>query len=167
MSFFIFFFIGTSVIRTQAQVRITAQISAEVIDALTATEKAQLNFGRFTPETIGGEVLVTPQGNRSSSGTVILVSGINNPASFYITGQPDETFSMSIPAGSVTITNLNNSKTMLVTDWTSEPSAGVGVGILRGGSEIVNIGATLRVGTANDNPAGIYRGNYAITFDYN
>jgi len=154
-------------ITIQAQVRITAQISAEVIDALTATEKTQLNFGRFSPETAGGEVLVTPQGNRSSGGTVILVSGINNPASFYITGQPDATFSMSIPAGPVTITNLNNSKTMLVTDFTSEPHAGMGVGTLRGGSEIVNIGATLIVGNANDNPAGIYRGSYTITFDYN
>ncbi len=167
ISILIFLFVGISEIRVQAQVSVTAQISAEVIAALTATEQAQLNFGRFSPETSGGQVLVTPQGTRSSGGTVILVSGIHNPASFYITGQPDASFTIALPTSPVTITNVNTSKTMLVTDWMSEPSSGVGAGTLRGGSEIVSIGATLQVGTANDNPTGVYTGTYTITFDYN
>ena len=167
ISILIILFIGISEIRVHAQVSVTAQMSAEVIAALTATEKTQLNFGRFSPETTGGEVLLTPEGNRSSGGTVILVTGIHNPASFYITGQSDATFSIALPEGPVVITNMQNSKTMLVTDWKSDPPAGVGAGTLRGGSEIVSIGATLKVGTANDNPTGVYTGTYTVTFDYN
>jgi len=29
------------------------------------------------------------------------------------------------------------------------------------------VGATLKVGTLTDNPAGIYTGTYTITFDFN
>jgi hypothetical protein len=160
-------FIGISEIGVKAQVNAKAQVYAEVIAALTANETSQLNFGRFSPETSGGEVLVTPQGTRTSDGTVILVSGTHNSGTFYITGESDASFSIALPTGPVTITNMNNSKTMIVTGWKSVPPAGVGTGTLRGGSEIVSIGATLQVGTANDNPTGIYKGTYTITFDYN
>jgi hypothetical protein len=159
-------FMGVSEIRVQAQSSVTAQVFAEVIAALTATETSQLNFGRFSPETSGGDVLMTPQGGRTSNGTVILVSGTHNSASFYITGDYNATYSISLPTA-VVITNLNNSKTMQVTNWKSVPPAGVGAGTLRGGSEIVSIGATLKVGTVYDNPTGIYTGTYAITFSYN
>ncbi len=167
ISILILAFIGISEIRLHAQVTVTSQVYAEVIAALTANETAQLNFGRFSPETSGGEVLLTPEGSRSSYGTVILVSGTHNPATFYITGQSDATFSINLPTAPVTITNMNNSKTMIITDWKSDPPATVGAGTLKGGSESVNIGATLHVGTANDNPVGIYTGTYTITFAYN
>jgi len=167
ISIFIFMFIGISEIRVHAQANITAQVFAEVITALTATETSQLNFGRFSPETGGGEVLVSPQGERSASGTLILVSGIHNPASFYITGGYDATYSISLPSVPVTITNVNSVKKMLVTDWKSIPPAEEGAGALHGGSQIVNIGATLKVGTIYDNPSGVYLGTYTVTFDYN
>lgn len=167
ISILVLLFIGISEIRVQAQATIIAQVYAEVIAALTATETSQLNFGRFSPETAGGEVLLTPQGGRTANGTVILVSGIHNPASFYITGEYDATYSITLPTGPVTITNLNNSKTMHVTNWSSIPPAGKGLGALHGGSQTVNIGATLQVGTINDNPTGLYAGTYTIIFDYN
>jgi hypothetical protein len=167
ISILLLMFIGISEIRVQAQLSVRAQVYAEVIAALTANETSQLNFGRFSPETAGGEVLLTPQGTRSSDGTVILVSGTHNSGTFYITGESDASFSIALPTGPVTITNVNNAKTMIVTEWKSEPPAGIGSGTLRGGSEIVSIGATLKVGTAYDNPTGIYTGTYTITFDYN
>jgi hypothetical protein len=166
ISILVILFMGISQIRVQAQATITAQVFAEVIAAITATETSQLNFGRFSPETAGGEVQITPQGGRLANGTVILVSGTHNPASFYITGESDATFSIALPTA-VTITNLNNSKTMHVTDWSSTPPAGIGVGSLHGGSQIVSVGATLKVGTINDNPTGIYEGTYTVTFGYN
>ena len=167
ISIFIFIFIGISEFRVQAQATVTTQVFAEVISAITATETSQLNFGRFTPETDGGEVLLSPQGSRSSYGTVILVSGTHNPASFYITGENDYTYSITLPSTPVIITNVNNSKTMHVTNWSSIPPAGIGAGTLHGGSQTVNIGATLQVGTINDNPTGTYMGTYNVSFDYN
>ena len=165
----IFFIVlmGLPIVKLQAQETMTAQVFAEVIPALTATELSQLNFGRFSPETHGGAVLVTPEGSRSVTGTVALSGGTHNPGSFYITGEGGATFSIMLPAGPAILTNTNNSKTMQVTNWISSPSQGIGVGLLTEGSQEVKVGATLIVGSMEDNPVGSYTGTYAITFGYN
>jgi len=151
----------------KAQASVSAHATAEVIQALTATETAELNFGRFSPETTGGEVKLTPTGVRSSSGTVALSGGVHNAASFYITGQDQATVSITLPSGPAVLTNSISAKTMQVYNWESNPTAGLGVGLLNNGSLAINVGATLKVGTMNDNPVGIYAGTYAITFSYN
>jgi hypothetical protein len=134
---------------------------------LSANETAQLNFGRFSPETEGGEVLVTPDDSRASTGTVILGSGVHNAASFYITGENEATYSITLPPEPAIITNVINNKTMQVRNWTSNPANGPGTGVLSRGSQVVRVGATLVVGNQNDNPVGIYTGTYTITFNYN
>lgn len=151
----------------KAQASVTAQAFAEIIAALTATETAQLNFGRFSPETQGGKVVLTPDGVRTSQGSIVLGGGSHNSASFYLTGEYDATFSITLPSGPAVLTNTLNAKTMQVSDWQSYPAPGIGVGKLTGGSTTVHIGAVLNVGDMNANPVGIYAGTYAITFAYN
>jgi len=151
----------------KAQASVTAQAFAEIIAALTATETAQLNFGRFSPETQGGKVVLTPDGIRTAQGTVVLGGGAHNSASFYITGEYDATFSITLPSSPIVLTNTLNARTMKVSDWQSYPAPGIGVGKLNGGAMSVQIGAVLNVGSMNDNPVGIYAGTYAITFSYN
>lgn len=158
---------AVSLNNARAQASVSAHATAEVIQALTATETAELNFGRFSPETAGGEVKLTPLGVRSSSGTVALSGGTHNAASFYITGQYDVTVSIKLPTGPAILTNSVSSKTMEVYKWESVPNAGLGVGVLNNGSLTVNVGATLKVGNMIDNPVGIYTGTYSITFAYN
>jgi hypothetical protein len=158
---------GLFVRKAEAQASVTANAIAEVVQALTATETAELNFGRFSPETAGGLVRLTPDGVKSSSGTVVLSGGTHNPASFYITGQYDATVTITLPSAPAILTNRNSAKTMEVYNWESLPAAGLGVGVLNKGELTVNVGATLRVGNMNDNPAGIYTGTYSITFSYN
>ena len=153
--------------KVYAQASVTAQAFAEIIAALTATETAQLNFGRFSPETQGGKVVLTPDGIRTAQGTVVLGGGSHNSASFYLTGEYDATFSITLPSGPAILTNTLNARTMQVTDWQSYPAPGIGVGKLTGGAMTVQIGAVLNVGNMNDNPVGIYAGTYAITFSYN
>lgn len=160
-------FLGIPARKATAQSSVSAHAVAEVIEALTATETAELNFGRFSPETTGGVVKLTPDGIRSSAGTVALSGGTHNAASFYITGQYDATFSITLPSSPAILTNVSSAKTMTVSAWESEPPAGIGTGVLEGGSLAVNIGATLTVGSMNDNPVGIYAGTYSITFAYN
>jgi hypothetical protein len=163
----IFILVFSSFIKVQAQASVTAQAFAEVIAALTATETAQLNFGRFSPETQGGKIVLTPDGARTAQGTVVLGGGTHNSASFYITGEYDATFSITLPSGPTVLTNTLNARTMQVSDWQSYPAPGIGVGKLNGGAMSVQVGAILNVGTMNDNPVGIYAGTYAITFSYN
>lgn len=158
---------GIPVRKATAQAGVTANAIVEVIQALTATETAELNFGRFSPETSGGEIKLTPDGIKSSSGTVVMSGGTHNPASFYITGQYDATVTITLPSAPSILTNSASSKTMEVSDWESFPAAGLGVGVLSKGELTVNVGATLKVGNMNDNPIGIYTGTYTITFSYN
>lgn len=146
---------------------INAKVTAEIIEALTSTETAQLNFGRFSPETQGGKVILTPDGTRTALGTVVLAGGTHNSAAFYITGQYESTFSIALPSEPATLTNLQNDKTMQVSDWQSFPAPGIGVGKLIGGAMTVRVGASLTVGDMNANPTGLYAGTYSVTFAYN
>ncbi len=161
-------FFGICIQNVQAQSSsVTAQAFAEVIAAITATETSQLNFGRFSPEEMGGQIQMSPLGVRHSTGTLQLSGGLHNPAGFYITGQSDATFSITLPAGPAVLTNFGSSKTMTVGKWESIPPAGLSAGVLNGGSQAISVGATLNVGGMNDNPVGIYSGTYSITFAYN
>jgi len=158
---------GPFINNTLAQSVVNATATAQVIAELTATETAQLNFGRFSPETQGGKVIVTPDNVRTAQGTVVLGGGSHNSASFYITGEYDATFSVTLPSAPAILTNTLNAKTMQVTDWQSTPAPGIGVGKLNGGAMTVQVGAVLNVGDMYANPVGIYTGIYAITFSYN
>ncbi|MDO9257182.1 MAG: DUF4402 domain-containing protein [Bacteroidales bacterium] len=153
--------------RIYSQVSVTAQAFAEVISALTATETSQLNFGKFSPEVQGGQVIVAPDGIRSTSGSVVLSGGISKSGIFYITGAPDAAFSIQLPSGSAVLVHQNSSKTMIVSNWVSYPQAGNGTGILANGQQFVYLGATLNVGSTLDNPVGLYSGAFNLTFAYN
>lgn len=170
ISLLIFFTIVACMIslqKTYAQATVEAEVFAEIIPALTASEIAQLNFGRFSPTTQGGQVILTPDGSRTSTGTVVLAQGAHQSARFYVTGEDNSTYSITLPSDPITLINVNNSRTMMVSDWVSSPAQGTGTGLLAGGEQEVRVGATLTVGTMNDNPVGLYSGTFIIRFDYN
>lgn len=156
-----------SVLSARAQVSLTAHASAEVIQALAATEGSALNFGRFSPESTGGEIRLSPDGVRSSTGSVSLSGGLYNPASFFLSGQPDFSIVVNLPTAPVLLTNTANGKTMTVLNWESIPAISSSIKILSSGVLTLNVGATLRVGNMVDNPVGMYSGTYVITFSYN
>ncbi len=150
-----------------AQGSVTARSSAEVITSISALEGAVLNFGRFSPQEAGGEIIISPDGSRYSSGTVVLGGGLYNQAIFYITGQPEYNVAISLPTMPTMLTNLLNGKTMQVHKWTSSPSLESQITLPTSGALNLNMGATLKVGDFNENPVGIYSGTYIITFSYN
>ncbi|MFO7574302.1 MAG: DUF4402 domain-containing protein [Bacteroidales bacterium] len=149
------------------QASVTGRIFAEVISAFSAVETSQMNFGRFSPGPYGGKIILTPQGTISVLGSVVKGSGLHNAASFYVTGDSYANFSVSLPDSPATLTNTASARTMKVSDWISVPSPGPGAGTLQDGYQTVYVGATLEVGTLNDNPVGLYTGTYTITFDFN
>jgi hypothetical protein len=150
-----------------SQATVTAQAFAEVISALTATETSQLNFGKFSPEVHGGQVIVTPDGIRSTIGSVLLSGGTANSGIFYITGAPEAAFSIQLPNGPAVLVHQNSNKTMIVSNWVSYPQSGNGTGVLANGQQFVYLGATLNVGSMLDNPVGLYSGAFNLTFAYN
>lgn len=145
----------------------TGHILAEIIPVFSASETSQMNFGRFSPGPQGGEIIITPEGTVMVVGSVYTGSGLHNAASFYLTGDSDATFSVSLPSGPVYLTHTRTSRTMRVDNWVSVPSHGIGTGVLQNGQQTVYVGATLKVGTLEDNPVGVYTGTYNITFDFN
>lgn len=150
-----------------SQVSATGRIFAEVIPVFSATETSQMNFGKFSPGPQGGLIILTPESTISVMGSVYKGSGIHNAASFYLTGDIDASYSITLPTGPVILKHTSDEKTMLVEGWISTPSPGIGAGRLHDGFQFVYVGATLKVGPAYDNPVGVYTGSYTITFDFN
>lgn len=141
-------------------------IIAEILPIYSAREISQLNFGRFAPGPMGGSIILTPQSTVSVQGTVFKGSGSQNAASFYVSGDVDAAYSITLPSGPVMLKNTSNAKTMTVDNWMSVPGPGIDTGMLQDGFQVVYVGATLKVGTLNDNPVGIYTGSFIITFDF-
>lgn len=150
-----------------ASASVTAHIFAEVIPVFSASEVSQLNFGRFSPGPQGGEIIITPQNTIAVTGSVFTGTGLHSTASFYVSGDADAAFSVSLPVNPVILNHNSGSRTMLVDNFISYPPAGNGTGMLKNGFQMVYVGATLKVGTLVDNPVGIYTGTFNITFDFN
>jgi hypothetical protein len=145
----------------------TGHVIAEIIPIFSASETSQMNFGRFAPGPQGGQIILTPESTVSVLGSVYTGTGIHNAASFYVSGDVDAAYTISLPTSPVVLTHVSSARTMLIIDWNSVPSPGIATGRLQNGFQVVYVGATLKVGTLIDNPVGIYTGTYNITFDFN
>jgi len=164
---FLFVFTGIEVcaqVGTSASA--TGHVIAEIISVFSASETSQLDFGRFSPGPQGGKIILTPQSTISVLGSIFKGPGTHNAASFYVSGYDDAVYSITLPASPVILTHTASARTMVVDNWSSVPSPGIGTGLLQGGYQVVYVGATLNVGTLYDNPVGIYTGTYTITFDF-
>lgn len=153
--------------QTGVAVSATGHVIAEIISVFSATETSQMNFGRFTPGYQGGEIILTPESTISVLGSVQAGLGMHNAASFSITGDPNASFTVSLPDEPVVLKHVSTAKTMIIDEWMSTPNPGTGAGILFNGEQIVYVGATLKVGSLEDNPVGTYAGTYTVTFDFN
>lgn len=149
-----------------SQASATGQVIAEIVPVFSASEASPLNFGRFSPGPQGGKIILTPQGTISLLGSVFKAPGPYNAASFLVSGDADAAYSIRLPSTPVVLRNTLDSRTMVIENWMSVPGEGIGTGMLHNGFQIVNIGATLNVGTLQDNPVGVYTGSYTITFEF-
>jgi|WetSurMetagenome_2_1015567.scaffolds.fasta_scaffold100582_2 hypothetical protein len=149
------------------QASVTGHVYAEIIPVFAASETSQMNFGKFSPGPQGGEIILTPESTISVLGSIYKGTGTHTAASFYLTGDNDAAYSITLPSSPVVLTHMSDAKIMVIEDWISIPSSGTGTGMLQNGFQVVYVGATLKVGNLNDNPVGIYTGSYTITFDFN
>lgn len=150
-----------------SQTTVTAQAFAEVIEALTANETDQLNFGRFSTDVNGGDIIISPDGTRTIDGSVIGVAGPHSPGKFQVSGAPEASFTLQLPDGPAVLVHQESSKTMFVENWVSDPPVDEGPAVLTNGTRVISIGATLSVGSYDENPVGMYSGTFQLTFAYN
>jgi hypothetical protein len=159
-------------IRVYSQVQVTTEVAASamtsvsIVVPIAARETSQLSFGRFYPGQTGGTITISPQGNPETTSGVNVVSA-TSAGIFSVSGQGDATFAINLPNGPAILTSSDGTKTMEVSNWVSVPENGDAKVRLQGGAQEVRIGATLRVGSLDENPKGIYEGTYEITFGYN
>lgn len=136
-----------------AQESATATVTATIVAPISITKDVDMNFGNVAVQSsTGGTVVLSPAGVRTTTGGVTLptTTGDVFAASFTVSGVDGYTYSITLPTAAVTITNTAGN-TMTVTDFTSSPA---GTGTLTGGSETLNVGATLNVTAAQ--PPGTY-----------
>lgn len=121
-----------------------------------------LSFGAFIQGTVGGKVIIDPQGSRSITGDLIpTFMGYNYfPAIFEIDAIPGSV--INIVFGSDVILNGNHGGTLHLHVDKSLPNSPFIKAV--GTSTQVRIGGTLTVGNAAANPAGNYIGSFSITF---
>jgi hypothetical protein len=169
LSFLVVLLLAHTEVHSQSLVNATAtgHVTAEVIPVFSATEMAEMNFGRFSPGPEGGEIILTPDGSVSVLGSIYKGTGAHNAATFSLSGESNASFTIILPEDPVVLRHVSDSRTMTIENWISSPGPGTGTGVLMDGSAVVYIGATLRIGSTEETPVGIYTGTYSISFAFN
>ncbi len=152
-------------ISAKAQSSATAPASATIVTPITITKTTDMNFGNVAVQAAtGGTVVMTPAGSRSATLGVTLpgTPGTVSAASFTVNGEAGYTYAITLPV-SVTISD-NASHSMTVNTFTSTPTP---TGLLTGGTQTLDVGATLNV--AAGQAAGTYTSGtpFTVTVNYN
>ena len=150
---------------TFAQVTASATGTAEIVAPIAIANAVDMNFGNVA-EAGAGTVILDPAGTRTTTGSVTLpaITGTVTAASFTVTGTSGYTYTITLPSTDYTITRTAGAETMIVNAFTSNPN---GTGTLTGGSETLNVGATLNV--AAGQVPGTYTNatGFDVTVNYN
>jgi hypothetical protein len=147
------------------QVTATATASATILAPISLTKTVDMNFGNLAVNNTPGTIVLTPASARTATGGVTFLpsnAGTITAASFDVVGLADATYSITLPAGATTISNGIND--MTVDNWTSDPTP---TGTLTGGTQVLNVGATLNVPASS--LAGVYTSAtpFNVTVNYN
>lgn len=128
---------------------------------LAVTTQSELGFGQMVATANAGTVTVSPAGSRTRAGGTFLGNGFGVSAgSFALTGDPNASYSITLPADCT----LSGSGGDLTVDlFVTQPSDAGTLG--PSGSQVMTLGATLHVAAAQ--ASGTYSGSYAVTLAYN
>lgn len=141
----------------------TADADATIMEAITITTTAQLDFGSIIIGDADVPATVNPDGSVICDPS-LECTGTTSPAAFDVSGSPDATYSITLP-GTVTIDNSadGGADSMDIGLFESDPDT---TGTLDGsGAQTLNVGATLTVG--NPQESGAYTGSFQVSVDYN
>ena len=123
----------------------------------------QLEFGSFSTGASGGMVVISPQGVRTPSGSVILMGSSFNQAIFEIQLIPGRLVDV-IMGPQIQLTRIGGGGSMNMQVGPSDRGTSF---ITNGGHPFmntVNVGGTLYVGNSTANPPGSYEGTFSVTF---
>lgn len=135
---------------------------ASAAQAQTLSPNVGLSFGSFVANT-GGSITVSTASGRSKTGSLFLMpQSSGTAAQFTVSGTAEAIYAITLPADE-TVFLSSGSHSMAINGFTSSPS---GTGKLPlGGTQPLNVGATLTVGSAQ--APGSYTGSFPVTLNYN
>lgn len=142
-------------------------MEVELAVPVTAVETELLNFGKILPEASGGTVHITPTGERTASGSIVLMDDTYSAGRFTIAGVPNSLVSILLPQTAQRLNLANGNSEITVDGFTSNVPVGGQVVRQSDGKAEIGIGATLYIGNGLSNPAGYYTGTYEVVFMYN
>ncbi len=149
--------LGTVAGHAQAPTRgAMAQATAVIYQPVSIQKPADLNFGAMLATPSAGKVVLGPEGARSATGGAVLASAAGVAAtSFLVTGEPNATFSQTLPA-SVLI--VSGSQSLLVDAFTTATPT---TRLAAKGTLALHVDATLEL--AAKQAPGLYSGSFIMT----
>jgi len=142
-------------------------MEVELAVPVTAMETELLNFGKIVPEASGGSVVISPTGERTASGSILLMDENYSAGTFTIAGVPNSLVSIVLPQSAQRLSLTNGNSEITVDGFTSNVPPGGQIVRQSDGKTEISIGATLFIGNGLSNPAGYYTGTYEVVFMYN
>ena len=126
-----------------------------------------MNFGAVVPNGGPGEVKLSPNGERQGTNVDLVGGGTGTPASFALSGGPDQAYAISLPD---TATIANGPTSVRITAFTH--NAGAAPRLNGVGSHLFNVGATLEIerggnADANGGDSGAPNPNINVVVSYN
>lgn len=156
-----------SVAFAQSSPTATADASLNIIIPISIENNTDLNFGNIMASSTAGTVRLNPNGNRSRTAGATFISsspGTVSAAQFTVSGQPNCTYSITLPANNAVLLTRPGGVNMQVRPF--RHSLGSATPKLdASGQQIFTVGSTLRV-NANQAP-GLYTGEFQVTVAYN
>ena len=142
----------------------TATATATVATAIGIAKTVDLSFGTIGATAIAGTVVLGTDGSRSCTNVDCLSGSPGAAASFDVIGDGSNTYSITLPSAAVPLTGPGPS--MDATAFVSLPAT---TGALSSGAQTLLVGATLAVGTAATQTAGVYTSAaaFTVTVNYN
>jgi hypothetical protein len=149
-----------SLIFSPISVPLMAQVPISIM------KNTDMNFGTIAISASTGTVILSTSGSRTTTGGVFLPSfiGTVTAAQFTVSGEPNYTYAIMLPADFTLYESGVGPASMIVTAFTSIPSA---TGTLIAGTETVLVGATLNAGASQT--AGSYTNatGFDVIVNYN
>jgi hypothetical protein len=152
-----------SLLFTFAYAAMAASVSWALTPISVSNSTQALAYGSFVAGS-GGSVIVAvnPLGRSASGGVFLVPSGIWSAGAFSVTGDPNLTYAITLPADGVVVLT-SGANTMAVNGFISNPAPTGQLSL--GGSQTLMVGATLSV--SSNQVSGSYSGSYSVTVDYN
>ena len=145
----------------------TAYISVTVPRHFSVGMTSGMNFGAVVPNGGPGEVKLSPNGELRGTNVDLIGGGTGTPASFALSGGPNQAYSISLPDNVTLATGIAS---LEMTAFTHD--AGPSPTLNSTGSHGFNVGATLlvngsRSGGADSGDSGAPNPNINVVVSYN